>query len=306
MPTTSAVFTPLYAPGLRKVIFESYTYREPECDRFLKQGRSKRQYEDDYQMAGFGGVPEKPEGTGVIYDDPVPDTDMRWVWTARGKGFRATHEAMVDELYGQMRRMADSLGRAFRNQKEVDGAAILNNAFTNPAASTTPNSGYDAKALCATDHALVRTGAAARNEPTVATDLGVTALQDAIIDFDKVLDESGVPIVMIPRLLIVTPENGPIASELLGSTFKPYTADNEINVIQDAGLQRLVSHYITSAKAWFLQAGPEDHDMWMVWREKFMTDAADDFDSGDGKIKGYFRKGEGYGNWRGIWGSPGT
>jgi len=305
MPTTSAVFTPLYAPGLRKVIFESYTYRGSECDKFLKSGKSKRQYEQDYQMAGFGGVPAKPEGTSITYDDPVPDTTMTWNWTPRGKGFRATHEAMVDELYGQMRRMAESLGKAFRNQKEIDGAAILNAAFTDPTAGD-PNAGYDGKALCALDHAGVRSATAMRNEPTTAVDLGVTALQDAIIDFDKILDESDVPIVMIPRTLIVTPENGPIASELLGSNFKPYTADNEINVIQDAGLKRLVSHYVTSAKAWFLQAGPEDHDMWMVWREKFMTDSADDFDSGDGKIKGYFRKGEGYGNWRGIWGSPGT
>lgn len=300
----SAVFTPLYAPGLRKVIFESYTYMPTEYDKFLNVGSSRRQYEEDYRMGGFGDVPQKPEGTSIIYDDPVPDTTLRWVWTPFGKGFRATHEAMADELYGQLRKMATAMGKAFRTQTEIEGASVLNNAFTAPAAGAN-NSGYDGLSLCNTAHPLLR-GGTARNRPTADVDLGVTALQDALVDFERFVDESGVPVVYIPRMLIVAPESMPLGRELLGSQFKPFTADNEINVIQSAGLRLMVSHYMTDTDAWFLSADKSDHDLWFIWREKFMTAAADDFDTGDGKMKGYMRLGTGFGDWRGFWGTQGV
>jgi hypothetical protein len=311
----SAVFTPLYAPGLRKVIFESFTYMPTEYDKFLNVGSSRRQYEEDYRMAGFGDVPQKPEGSSIIYDDPVPDIVLRWVWTPFGKGFRATHEAMADELYGQLRKMATAMGKAFRTQNEIEGASVLNLAFTAPAAPVTSNQGYEGAAgrsLCASAgvgaggaHVLLR-GGTARNAPTAAVDLGVTSLQDALVDFERFVDESNVPIVYIPRMLTVAPENSPLARELLGSQFKPFTADNEINVLQSAGLKLMVSHYMTDTDAWFLSADKSDHDLWFIWREKFQTGAADDFDTGDGKMKGYMRFGVGFGDWRGFWGSPGV
>jgi hypothetical protein len=303
MPTTSATFTELYAPGLRKVIFENYTYLPTEYEKFLNIASSTRQYEEDYRMGGFGAVPLKPEGTNIIYDDPVPDTKVQYYWNPYGKGFRATHEAMADELYGPMQRMSQSLGKAFRNQTEIIGASILNNAFTDPAAGAN-NSGYEGLALCHTAHPLLR-GGTYRNKPTTDVDISVTALQDATIDFERFVDESGVPIVLIPRKLIFAPEYIPIVKEILGSSQKPFTSDNETNILQGQ-FDPVVSHYMTDTNAWFLFADKGDTDVWLFWREKFTTDAADDFDSGDGKIKGYMRLNTGYGEPRGTWGSSGS
>jgi hypothetical protein len=175
------------------VIFENYTYMPTEYTNYMNVTSSQRQYEDDYQMAGFGAVPTKPEGTAIVYDDPVPDTTVRYTWTPRGKGFRITHEAMMDELYGQMRKMGTAMGRAFSNQDETDAADIFVSAFTDGS-----NGGYDSLALCHTAHTDLR-GGTQRNEPTAAVDLSVTALQDALVDFEKLQDHSGVPIVKRPR-----------------------------------------------------------------------------------------------------------
>ncbi len=300
---TSGTFSELYVPGLRKVIFESYTYLPVQYEAFLQVGSSQRQFEEDYRMGGFGNVPAKPEGTNIIFDDPVPDSKVKFSWTPRGKGFRVTHEAQMDELYGQMKKMASSLGKAFRNQTEVEGASILNNAFTNPAAGA-DNSGYDDLSLCNVAHTLLR-GGTWRNRPTTDVDLSVTAMQNAMIDFERFVDESGVPIVIPAKKLIIAPENIPLAREILGSQFKPFTADNEINILAGS-LQLVVSHYMTDTNAWFIFADKGDTDVWLVWREKFTTDAADDFDSGDGKLKGYMRLGVGYGDARGTWGSSGS
>jgi len=299
MATTSALFTPLYAPGLRKIVFDGYTDMPAEYDKFLNVSTvAKRQYLDDYKMGGFGAVPTKAEGTPIVYDDPVPGATVRYTWTAYGKGFRVTHEAMVDELYGPMRRMAKALGRSFRNQVEVTAAGLLNSAFG------VANGGFDGKALCATDHILLR-GGTARNTPTAAVDFGVTALQDALIDFERMVDDSGFPIAYRPKYLVIPPETWTQAREVLGSQFKPYTADNEINTLANEGLTLIVSHYMTDTDAWFLLADKSDHDLQFFHREKFTTDSSDDFDSGDGKMKAYMRNGIGYGDWRGVWGSPG-
>ena len=303
MPTVSNQFEELYVPGLRKVIFESYTYLPVQYERFLNVATSQRQFEEDYKMGGFGNVPSKPEGTNIIYDDPVPGSKVRFSWTPYGKGFRVTHEAMMDDLYGPMKKMAASLGKAFRNQTEILGAAILNNAFTDPAAGA-DNSGYDDLALCHTAHTLLR-GGTWRNRPTTDVDLSVTAMQDASVDFELYVDESGVPIVIPARKLIIAPANIPLAREILGSPNKPFTADNEINILAGS-LELVVSHYMTDTNAWFVFADKADTDVWFMWREKFTTDASDDFDSGDGKIKGYMRGAAGFGDARGTWGTSGS
>jgi len=296
--TTSALFTPLYALGLRKIVFDGYTELPKEYDKWMNVSRTgNRQFLEDYKMAGFGTVPVKPEGTGIIYDDPVPGSTIRYTWTPRGKGFRVTHEAMADELYGPMRRMAKALGRSFRNQEEVDAAVILNEAFT-------VTGGFDTKFLCATDHPLLR-GGTARNRPSAFVDFGVTALQDALIDFQRTVDDASMPVSFKAKYLIVPPETWPQAREVLGSQFKPYTSDNEINILASEGLTILVNHYMTDTDAWFLVADKSDHDVQFFIREPFTTAASDDFDTGDGKMKGYSRTGRGWGDWRGVWGSQG-
>lgn len=299
MATNSALFTPLYAPGLRKIVFDGYVELPSEYDKFFNVNTvAQRQYLDDYKMAGFGTVPTKAEGTGIIYDDPVPGNTVRYTWTPFGKGFRVTHEAMVDELYGPMKRMAKAMGRSFRNQVEVQAATVLNNAFSTAG-------GFDALSLCNTSHTLLR-GGTARNRPTTAVDFGVSSLQDALVDFEKMLDDASMPISYRAKYLIIPPETWPQAREVLGSQFKPYTADNEINILASEGLTIIVSHYMTDNDAWFLFSDKADHDVNFFWREKFVTDAADDFDTGDGKMKGYMRLGVGWGDWRGVWGSPGA
>lgn len=304
---TRSLFTDLYAPGLRKVFFEQYTYMPTEYDKFLNVDSSDIQYVEDYRMGGFGQVPTKNEGDPIIYDDPIPGGKVRFEWTPYGKGFRVTHEAMKDERYGQMTKMATSLGRAFRNQTEIIGASLLNNAFTT-------GGGFDGLSLCNTAHTLLRggsnpafTGTTFRNRPTTATDLSVTALQDALIDFERFVDESGVPIMIRPKWLVVPPELAPQAREILGSQFKPYTSDNEINVIQQYGLNLLVLHYLTlGSGVWFVLADKSEHDMTLTWREKLTNDSGDDFDTGDGKFKGYMRLGVHWADPRGVWGSPGA
>ena len=297
---TRSLFTELYAPDLRNVVFENFSYGETEYDKiFNVVGVNKRRDLTDYDMAGFGSVPVKNEGTGIVYDDPIPGSSVTYSWTPYGKGFRITHEAMEDELYGQMRKMAGALGRAFRNQTEINAIALLDDAFAGATFT-----GFDSLALCHTAHTNLR-GGTQRNEPSTAVDISVSSLQDAMVDFEKFTDHSGVPIVVQPKTLVIAPESIPLVKEIFGSPQKPFTADNENNILQ-GWLNVVVSHYLSDSDAFFILADKSAHDLQFFWREKFTTDSADDFDTGDGKMKGYMRSGVGFGQWQGVWGSPGV
>ena len=310
-----AMFTELYAPGLRKVVFEEYTYLPMEYEKFCTVQNLDGEWVEDYRMAGFGAVPEKAEGTSIVYDDPVPGGKVRFEVTPFGKGFRITYEAQRDERYGQMKKMAKAMGRGFKNKAEIVGASLLNNAFTAYVAGVSKigyggfdgtgfvASGLTGIALCGT-HTLLRAGTTLTNRAT--TDFGLAALQDALLHFEKITDESGIPTPYRPRTIVVGPDFGPAAREILGSQFKPYTGDNEINVIREYDLQLMVSHFLTDTNAWYVLADKSEHDLQFFWRDKFSTETADDFDTGDGKMSGYQRCGSSYGDWRGVWGSPGT
>jgi hypothetical protein len=297
MAVTSGTFSELYGRTLRKVFFENYTALETQYDKFCNVMGTDEQFLIDYDMGGFGSVPTKAEGTGIVYDDPVPGSTITYTWTPYGKGFRLTHEAQVDERYGQMRKMASSLGKAFRDKTESIAIDLLDGAFT------ATRVGFDGKELCATNHVLLR-GGTARNEPSTPVDLSVSALQDALVDWERFVDESGRPIRLTPKYLVIAPENLPLAQEILGSANKPFTSDNEKNILQ-GWVTPIVSHYLSSTDDWFLLADKSQHDLQFFWREKLTTDTADDFDTGDGKMKAYMRCGVGFGDWRGVWGSPG-
>lgn len=298
MPVTRSKFSALYEPGLRKVLFENYTYSPEEYSMFLNVGGTGNvKFLEDYEMGGFGGVPVKPEGVGITYDEPVPGNKVRYEWTPFGKGVRITHEAIADELYGQMRKMVAALGRAFRHQEEISGASILNSAFT-------VSGGFDNMPLCDLAHPNLR-GGTQRNEPSSPVDISVAALQAALVDFEKFTDHSGVPVVVKPRYLVHTPESIPIVREILGSNLKPYVATNETNILE-SWLIPIVSHYMVDPDAWFILADKGVHDLHFYWREKFTPGSEEDFDTGDAKMKGYYRHGVGWGSYVGVWGSPGV
>jgi hypothetical protein len=266
-------------------------------------GTSKRNYEEDRRFAGFPTVPTKSEGVSTTYENLAQGESKRYTHESYGLGYRVTTEMYQDDLYGVINKAPKALGRSAHNAIEVAFWANFNNAFAGaPAAKY---QGFDGLALCHTLHTRIDATTFA-NKPSTDTDIDMSALQAAIDNFENMTDEKQLPMLLIPRFLVVAPENKWVVRELIGSGYKPYTANNEINPLMDEELQYFISHYFTDTDAWLLLCNKGDHDINFFWRQELIYDHGDDFDTGDAKFKVFMRFISGHGDPRGVYGSSGA
>lgn len=299
MPTNTGNMSQLLAPGLRKVFFQYLREKPQEYASIFNINPSKRAYEEDLMIAGLGTMPQKTEGSPIIYQDPIQGTKKRYTHLTYGLGFRVTMEMYEDDLYGPMNRMAKELAKAARNVREVVSANVLNNSFS------TSFVGFNTgEALCQS-HTLIG-GGSYSNTPSTQADIGIASLEAAIINFDTLVDERNMPVLIAPKWLVIHPNDRMIAEELLNSEYRPYTATNEINAVRKFGVSYNVNHYLTDSDAWWLLGDKDDHDLNFFERAATRMQNGDDFDTGDAKYKAFQRFSVGFGDWRGVYGSSGA
>ena len=290
-------FANTLAPGFRKIVFETYTERPIEGSKLVNMNTSKKAYEEDFPIAGLGALINKPEGASIYYQDGIQGAIKRYTWQTFALGFRVTQEMYEDELYGVFgSKFSKSLGRSARNNKEVIMHSPFNNAFN------TSYVGFTAgEALCG-DHVTLR-GATIRNRPATDVDFGLLALQAAVEHFHNLTDESGMPVLFIPKRVIHSVGDHWLVQQTLRTQQLPGGNLNDINQIANEGLTAHLSHYLTDTDAWFLQC--DNHDINYFSRRPFKMRSGDDIDTGDAKYNGSQRHSAGFGDWRGIYGSQG-
>lgn len=291
-------FSNSLAPGFRKYTFESYKEKPLEGNKLVHMETSKRAWEEDFNMAGFGTLVEKPEGAKTTLQDILQLNIKRYVWTTYALGFRITQELYEDDLYGIFgSKLSKSLGRSARNNFEVLTHSPYNSAF-----DTNFNGFVAGEALVSASHALGR-GGTASNTPG-AVDFSLVALQAAIAHFHGLVEENGLPAMMVPNMLIHTMGDYWTVNQVLKSQFLPGGSQNDINQVANEGIAPHLSHYLLDPDSWFVSA-PE-HDVNYFERVGPTFSNTDDWSTGDALYKLRRRAGAGYGGWRGIYGSQGA
>ncbi|MFH0899306.1 MAG: hypothetical protein V2A73_01625 [Pseudomonadota bacterium] len=299
MTITRAQFPLLLEPKLRNISNDGWKTWALLYTSFVNIGSSKKAQETDYQMTGLGSASAINEDGDVAYDTPISGSTKVYTHATNGLGYKITPEMVRHEQYGQMTKMEKSLTRALIDKQEVDATSVLNNAF-----STSYTGFTAAESLCSTSHARLDGGTANSNRPATDINLGVTALQNAIIQFRLWKDDRGRPIRETPRKLIIHPNDIMTARELLGTTLKPGTANNDINAIREDGLSFMDTPYITSTNDWFLFGA--DHDLWFIWDLRPTYTMDEDFDSDRIKRKAKQAYSFGFGSYIGVYGTSGT
>lgn len=288
--------------GLNTVFGLRYKQHEKQWPAIFDAFKSNKAYEEETLMTGFGAAPVKEEGDGVSYDN------AREAWTSRytnetiAIAFSITEEAVEDNLYGDIgNKLARALARSIAHTEEVKAAAVLNNGFS----SSYP--GGDGKELFATDHPLV-SGADLRNELATSADLSEASLEEALIDIGDFQDDRGLQIKVNAKKLIVPVELQFTAARILKSSYRPGTADNDINVINQMSYisgGHHVNNYLTDPDAWFIITDQED-GLKRFNRVALQRGMEGDFESGNLRYKARTRFVYGWTDPRGAYGSPGA
>ena len=289
-------------PGLNALFGLEYARYDDESSQLYDTESSERAFEEEVMLSGFGSAPVKAEGSSVSFDDAQEAYTARYTHETIALAFSITEEAIEDNLYDRLAsRYTQALARSMANTKQVKGAATLNNAFDST------YTGGDGKELCATDHPLTNNNDL-RNEPSTASDLNETSLENALIDIAAFVDERGLKVSVRGDKLIVPPALQFVADRLLESTLQSGTADNDINAVRNMGVLPqgyVVNHYLTDTDAWFIKT---DAPRGFIHFERMpmSTKMEGDFDTGNVRFKARERYSFGYSDPRCVFGSPGA
>lgn len=294
MATQRGQFAQLLAPGLMEVMFEWLKEHPEEYSQFLKVESSDSAYDEDQIFAGLGLAHKKPEGTPITYDDPIQGGSKRYIHDSYALGWQVTKEMLDDDKYALMKQIPGELMKSCRQTWEQVGANVLNLAFSTITTA-------DGATLFNTAHPLLG-GSSYSNLLSPAADFGVTSLQDVLILFEYMVNERGLKMRLEPKDVWGPPDLQFVFGEVLQSAFKPYTGNNEINVVQGR-LTPHILHFLTDTSNWFVSSGSEANRLKFKWRIKPVVDSTDDFETKGTKHSIYFRISAGATDWRGWVGS---
>jgi hypothetical protein len=299
-------FSQLMAPDIWEVYEMTGAERPLEYDKVANIKDLPWNPVKDQQVAGLGTVPTKGEGQTFVLDAPVIENSLSIAVTEFGLAVEFTYPAWEDEQYGVFRDMAKEMARSGRNREEITFWTVLASSFSAPA---TGNS-FDGLSLCNTAHtAVANPGVTQPNRPSPDVGFSVTGIQGSILRYHNLNNDRGLPQVVFPKRFILTPTNLFAAREILGSTNKPFTANNEINSLQPEDFTYMISHYVVAAGGantnWWLLSDPGEHDLNFGWRTHVLLDSFDDPWTKNAVFTIYFRLVAWFGDWRGVDGSTG-
>jgi hypothetical protein len=106
------------------------------------------------------------------------------------------------------------------------------------------------------------------NRPAADEDIGVTALQGSLERFKLLRTDRGLRQNLMPKQLWVHVSQMWLAHEILRSEFKPFTANNEINVLRQQGITPMETRYLTDPDSWLTTAAKAQHTLNFFWRRK--------------------------------------
>ena len=302
MAMNRAQFQKLLWEGLNTVWGLEYASYPEEFKQIFKIEASKKAWEEDQLVTGFGAAVVKPEGAAVTYDEAAQAWTSRYVHEEISLAFAITQVAIEDNLYMSMgAKYARALARSMQHTQEIKGAAVLNNGFSGSYA------GGDGVALFSDSHPLAG-GGTQSNLLSTPADISETAIEDLLVKIRKAKDDRGIPIALKAVDVVIPPELEFTACRLLDSTLRTNTADNDINAINKKGIfgrDPVIVTRLTDPNAWFIKTDAQE-GLKMFNRLAVNTKMEDDFNTGNFRFKARARYSFGWSDFRGAFGSAGS
>lgn len=288
------LFTSAALPVLKQVIQNDYEKTADFIPFIYNVLPMDRDIVQSLQISGLPAVPSNSEGASLDYEELIQGYAKTYTALKFRLGVKITKEMVEDGRIIDMKKLASELGKSMFTTRQVQGASILNNAFSSSF------NGPDGVPLASASHPLFAIGGTDDN--TDAADLAVSALRTAIQDMRETRNPQGIRVPHMARRLVVTTADQFLAAELINSVLKPGGTTNDVNTLPS--LEIVVCDYLTDADSWFLLS--DSHDLNFYQRTPMEVDQDVDFDGDAWKIQCRERFAFGFNDWRGVWASNGA
>lgn len=299
---TQGSFSKALMPGVNAWYGKAYDEYPVEWDKLFDTYTSRKAFEEDVGVSGFGLLAVKPEGQGINYDTEQQGYISRYTHVNYALGFIVTREAFDDDQYDVVaERRAKGLAFSARQTKEIIAANVYNRAFT---------SGYtggDGVVLASNAHPNVA-GGTQSNILATAANLSEAALEQCVIDISRYKNDRGLTIAVQPKSIILPPELGFEAERILKSQYRVGTSNNDISALVSMGKFPggvTINHYLTSSTAWYVRTNVQD-GMKYFERKGDTFGEDNDWDTENAKFKVQGRYSFGWTDWRGVYATPGV
>lgn len=295
MPAVTSAFADLLSTRFQTYLVNVGKEYPRLWPRYLRSAEMETNPYISAKISGMGMQQIKPEGQQFTPDLPIPGPNFQVEATPYGQLFSVTWEMWRDDKYGVMGEMWTDMARSNRLRQEVQAFAVWNNA---PSVGT----GYDNLSLINTAHPDLD-GTTQANRPSPDVTISQTAIQAAQVNFDLLNDERSRPQTVSATRIMIHPSNRYLARELLGSSGKPQTADNDMNSLLNDELSWGVVRYLVRTQDWYMMAPVEECDAEFMWRDHPRSRTFDDpfIEAADHTV--YQRFATRVGDWRWIYGS---
>lgn len=268
---------------------------------FTKKDPNGKGFYESVTLAGMGQASRKGEGEAIAYDSLDQESNTRWGIYTWVKAARLTMESIEDNVYQDLLPMySKEIAKSLVYTKDVNRAAILNNAFT--AGQTGP----DGKVLCATDHPL-QAGGTSANRLATDSDLSEDALEAMVILMDKFLNPDGLKSMYNAKYLVVPTDLKYEACRIMKNKYQTDSANRNIQAINMRGdvEDYLVWKHLSDGEAWFVTTDADD-SLVEVSRKGLQRQEHKDPYTFDTVVSIYERYRMLFNDWRGIAGTPGA
>lgn len=284
-------------PVLDALIYEEYEKYPDAIPACFRVYQSSRWGEQSSSMAGVKAAPEKSEGSGVAFDDPIEGYDKTYQHATYAIAVSFSEELIEDDRLNMIEDSYRSLGLSMYQTRQIQAMAVFNDGFG--------DSGPDGSSLFNNTHSLIG-GGTYDNRPSADIALSVAGLRSMEISMNKLVNHRNINVMIQPRKILVPPDIKHTALELLKSQDRPDTANRSMNTFYNENYELMVSPYLTSATAWFALSDPSSHQLRFYERVAPSSKSWEDEKTGDVNTRIRCRFSVGYSDWMGSWGTDGA
>lgn len=300
MIITTGNFTKALWPGVNKWYTGAYGEYKTEWDKIFSSNKSRRAWEEDVGMSGFGLAMQKAEGAPVQYDTERQGFITRYTHVEYALGFQITRNMVSDDLYDIVGpKKSKSLAFSIRQTKEVVGANVINRF------ATSGYTGGDGKTLGASDHPNIA-GGTWSNLIGTAADISESALEQACLDIYGLKNDRGLTVQIRPKAVLIPKDLDFETNKIMKTEYEVGTNNNTVNLVRSrfpGGV--IMNHFLTDTDAWFVLTDVQD-GLKMFEREADRFAMDNDFDTDNAKYKAVSRYAFGWTDPRAIYCSAGA
>ena len=292
-------------PALNAKVFQTFKAKPPMFKKILDTMTTTRSIEQFSQVTGVGLPLLVGEAEDISVDTMVQGFNRTLRPLKYALGIACSQELVEDDKMGIVAKRAVALANSVSQLREIQGASVLNNAFDG-----TNFPGPDGKALCASDHPLVKSGGIQNNLISVPADLDVPSLELALTDYELIKTPEGFLQQLSKPKLLTASMNRWNQAEILKSQMRSDTANHTANAFdyteQGGAIEGMTWSFLSDPDAWFLVAPPTETNMLWLDRKAPATDSDFVKKNQTGFLYISYRAIVGHYGWLGVYGSPGA